>query len=46
LSPSSPTYPSTSLVTRSNLCCSVRGRHRWLAVGMALCSSLWSSSSS
>jgi hypothetical protein len=33
--PSSPSYPSTSLVARSNLSSSVAGRRRRLAVGMA-----------
>jgi hypothetical protein len=34
--PSSPSYPSTSLVPRSTLSNSFAGRHCRLAVGMAL----------
>jgi hypothetical protein len=42
---SSPTYPSTSLVPRSNLSNSTVACHRWLAVGKVLCSSILSPSS-
>jgi len=42
LSPSSPPYPSTSLVSRSNIMRSLVARCRRLVVGIASCSSLLS----